>query len=216
MQTSEHPPEFPNVKVRLRLTAKGPALPARENYLEIWIKGTRFHVRDESGRDVASILRDITAPRGLGDPPHSVEEIMDMWSQSLNTRIGATELFGDLSTDEGIVCRAGQDPWQLPAGRLAPAARQILLDELEPAQLEHRSDNTRFNRPATEYHGFVGGTDQGIGYKNEITRVVAPPYVLYSDVRDADNAGHYYTREIVSLEENVVADTELSPPMRKP
>src|SRR5512132_284876 len=103
--TETKPPRYPNVKVTLRLSRKGPGLPARESDMDVWLKGTRFRVRDRSGRDVGSIVRDVTHPRGLGDPPASMEEIMDIRSRSLRADDpgAATELYGDLATREGWV-----------------------------------------------------------------------------------------------------------------
>ncbi|MGH9969846.1 MAG: hypothetical protein ACREBG_18915 [Pyrinomonadaceae bacterium] len=211
--SQNHPREYPNVKARLRLSRKGPGLPARENYMDIWMKGTRFRVRDESGRDVASILGDLSARNGLGASPRSIEEIMDVWSQSRDAQEvvpGATELYGDLATNEGWVHRRGQTPWPIRAEELAPAAEQI-LDQESNAQLEPRGQLSCLGRLCTEYDGFLEGEDQGIPYKTAVTRVVSPPYLLSSIVRDAQNANHYYTREIVALEEGVATDTDLSP-----
>ena len=140
--------------------------------------------------------------------------MMDIWSQSRDrdaTACGVTELYGDLATGKGWVVRGGQAAWPIAADELAPAAEQILAGELD-RQLEPRGQVTRLGRPSTEYHGFLEGGDQGIPYRSEITRVVSPPYLLFSDVRDAQNAGHYYTREVVSLEEGSAADLDLTPP----
>jgi hypothetical protein len=205
--------EYPNVKARLRLSRMSPALPPRESYMDIWMKGTRFRVRDESGRHVAEILGDLSANRGLGVPAHSIEEIMDIWSQSQDmgaaTR-GVTELYGDLATGEGWVLRGEQAAWPIRADELAPAAEQILAGGHDK-QLEPRGQVTRLDRPSTEYHGFLEGEDQAIPYKSEVTRVVSPPYLLLSKAHNAQNANHSYTREVVSLEEGAVADSDLTP-----
>jgi len=205
--------EYPNAKVRLRLSRKGPALPVRESYMDIWTKGTRFRVRDESGRDVASILGDISAARGLGAAPHSMEEIMDIWAQSHmgEATPGATELYGDLATGKGLVYRRGQAAWPIAADTLAPSAEQILVGGLDK-QLELRRRVIHLGRPSTEYHGFLEGKDQGMPYKSEVTRVVLPPYLLFSSVCDAQNADYWYTREVVSLDEGAVTDLDLTPP----
>jgi hypothetical protein len=189
-----------------------PALPKREIYMNIWMKGTRFRVRDESGRDVATILGDLSASRGLGVPARTIEEIMDASSQSRDLGAGGvTELYGDLVTTKGWVYRGGEPAWPIAAEQLAPAAAQILAGGIEK-QMEPRGQVTRLGRPSTEYHGFLEGDDQGIPYRSEVTLVVSPPYLLFSDVRDAQNAHHYYTREVDSLEEGAVADLDLMPP----
>jgi hypothetical protein len=205
--------DYPNVKARLRLTRTGPALPPRESYLDIWLKGARFRVRDGAGRDVGAILGDLAAPRGLGAAPRSLEAIMDVWSQSAEAGVaaaGATELYGDLATGEGWVRRHGQAAWPIAAETLAPAAEQILAGEPD-ARLERRGPVTRLGRPGVEYQGVLEGEEQGIPYRSAVTRVVAPPYLLFSDVRDAANPDHAYTREVVALEEGAVADADLMP-----
>jgi hypothetical protein len=208
------PREYPNVEARLRLSKVAPVLPPRESYMSIWMEGTRFRVRDESGRDVATILGDVSSSRGVGVPARSIEEMMDVWSQSRDTGSAArsvTELYGDLATGEGWVLRGGQAAWPIRADELAPAAEQILAGGLDE-QLQPRAQVTRLGRPATEYHGFLEGKDQGIPYRSEVTRVISAPYLLLSEVRNAENAGHSYTREVFSLEEGAAADSDLTPP----
>lgn len=215
--SQNHPRKYPNVKARLRLSRKSPALPARENYVDIWMKGTRFRVRDESGRDVGAILGDLSASNGLGASPGSIEEIMDVWSQSQKandvTPI-ATELYGDLATNEGWVRRRGETPWPIKAEELAPAAEQILDRELN-ARLESRGEVSCLGRLCTEYEGFLEGEDQDTPYRSSVTRIVSPPYVLSTMARDTKNASHYYSREIVALNDGVVTDEELAPSFAK-
>ena len=205
-----HPREYPDVRARVRLTRKTPTLPLRQSYLEIWMKGSRFRVRDEAGRHVSHILGDVTEPRGLGVPPRTLEEAMDIWSESQRASKRVTEIYGDTATDQGWVCPAGQAPWQVEAAELAPAAEQILTNGLEK-RLQSQVQVSQLGRAATEYHGFIKGRDEKVAYANEVTLVVSPPYVLLSDVRDAQNPEHCYTREIVSLETGAVSDADLTP-----
>jgi hypothetical protein len=205
---------YPNVRARLRLARNHPALPPREDYMGIWMNGTRFRVRDESGRHVTEILGDLSAARGLGVPARSIEEIMDVWSQAQDRGAaarGVTDLYGDLATGEGWVLRGEQAAWPIPADELAPAAEQILAGGLDK-QLQPRGQVARLGRPSTQYHGFLEGQDQGIPYRSEVTRVVSPPYLLLSEVRNAQNASHSCTREVVSLEEGATTDRDLTPP----
>lgn len=214
MSQPSAPREYPNVKARLRLARLSPALPPRESYMEIWLKGSRFRVRDESGRHVSEILGDLSANRGLGVPARSIEEIMDVWSRSHDVSAaarGVSELYGDLATGEGRVVRGGQPAWPIEADELAAAAEQILAKGLDQ-RLKPQAQVTRLGRPATEYQGFFEGEEEGIPYKSEVTLVVSPPFLLLSDVRDARNAGHSYTREVVSLEEGAASDQDLALP----
>ena len=174
------------------------------------MKGSRFRVRDEAGRHVSQILGDATEPRGLGVPPRTLEEVMDIWSESQRAGARVTEIYGDIASDEGWVAPAGQAAWQVEAAELAPAAEQILTNGLEK-RLQARRHVPRLGRAATEYYGFISGNDEKVAYTNEVTLVVSPPYLLLSEVRDAQNPEHYYTREIVSLETGGVSDADLTP-----
>jgi hypothetical protein len=211
-EIQEGPPnEYPNVKARVRLLLATPPLPQRENYMDIWLKGTRFRVRDESGRDVSTIIGDLTSSHGLGSSPRSIEEMMDISSQSRITDTEPTELYGDLATKQGLVYSQGEDPWPIDAAKLAPAAEQIIAGDLDE-QLEPRGEVIHLSRPSTRYHGVLEKDDDGIPSKREVTRIVSLPYLLFSNVRDSQDVDHYYTREVVTLNEGSVDDSDLTPP----
>jgi len=212
MPPAAAPPPFPNAKARLRVAARWPATPPREHFLTIWTRDLQFRVRDESGRHVSAILADVEAQRGLGAPPRTMEDFMDAQSRPARPRGSGTDLFGDLASSAGLVVRAGQAPWAMAAERLAPAARQILAGDGAPGEPASRRPCVRLGRPATEIRSTAAGVDNGAPYRNAVTRVVSPPYLLFSHVHDARDPGHYYTREIVSLEEGTVSDPDLAPP----
>ena len=206
-----HRREYPNVKARLRLSRKGPGLPERESYMDIWMKDTRFRVRDESGRDLASILADLSATNGLGSSPHSIEEIMDIWSQSRDEgMLGPTELYGDMATNEGWVRRGKEDAWSISAEDIAPAAEQILVDQVA-THLQPAGEITCLGRSCNKYSGFLEGEVQGTPFKSAVTQIIFEPYLLSSIVRDSKNADHYYSREIIALEEGAATDKEVTP-----
>lgn len=204
--------QYPNAKARLRLARKAPGLPVRENYMDIWTKRSRFRVIDESGRPPSEILKDVSARDDLGTP-HSIEEMMDIWSQSQRAgspKLAPTTLYGDVATNEGWVHRGDQEPWTTAARDLAPAAEQI-LDRRFTSQLERRRDVTFLGRRGVEYQGVLKGDKEGVSYSRDIIRIVSAPFVLLNTVRDAKNPSHYYTTEVVSIEENVVTDDDVTP-----
>jgi hypothetical protein len=214
MSEPKVPRQYPNVQARLRLSRSSPGLPARQSDMEIWLKGSRFRVRDEAGRHVSEILGDQAEPRGLGVPARTMEQIMDVWSLAQDPGAaarGATELYGDTATGEGWVRRGGQEAWPTSADQLAPAAEQILAGDAA-ARLEPSGQAVVLGRSATEYHGFIAGEEQGTPFRSEVTLVVSPPYLLRRDVRNAQNADHSFVREVVALEEGAVADADLTPP----
>lgn len=210
-------PGYPNVHARLRLAQRSPATPPRDHELEIWLSGTRFRVRDPSGRRNAEIVADATAPRGLGAPARTIEDMMDRHSAAEHSRPAGppTELFGDLATGIGWVFPSRGAPWETSADKLAPVAEQILAGE-KAAGLGSAGAVTRLGRAATEYRGTIKGTDDGAAFENLVVRVIAPPYVLVDDARNAGTGSSSYVREIIALDEGGVTDADLTPPQVAP
>jgi hypothetical protein len=205
------PEEYPNVRARIRLSSKAPGLDPRADEAEIWLRGRRFRVRDESGRPPSEILGEIHAPRGLGVPARSMEDLMDRNAATRRPKAGATELFGDLATKEGWVYPPHGPRWARPAPDLAPAAEQILAKGVETS-LGRTREVTRLGRAGVEVHGVVPVVDDGQTFHNDVTLVLSPPFLLLDQVRDAGNAEHFFVREILSLEEGAVTDADLTPP----
>ncbi|HMG52712.1 MAG TPA: hypothetical protein VK601_04515 [Kofleriaceae bacterium] len=208
---------YPNVHVKLRLAQRSPATPPRDEELEIWLSGTRFRVRDPSGRRNAEIVADATAPRGLGAPARTMEDMMDRFSAASAARPAGppTELFGDVATGDGWVVPAHGEPWETSAHKLAPVAEQFLARD-KAAGLERVGPATRVGRAGTEYRGIVAGTEDGTTFENLVVRVIAPPYVLLDDARNAGTGNSSYVREIVALDEGSVTDADLAPPRVDP
>ena len=200
-----------NVRARLRLAKQSPGLPRLEGYLEIWIKGTEFRVRDETGRAFRQILNDIAAPRGLGQAPRTIEEIMDMSSRIRNqAEWGAIEFSGNLATNRALIREAGRSPWETEAEEIVPGAGQIVTGSSEE-RLTPVKTLTLFGRACTEYQGFLEGEDLGFPYKSMITRIVSPPYIFINEVRDAANQDYYFIREVVDFDEGTVTNLEIEP-----
>jgi hypothetical protein len=204
---------YPNVHARLRLAQRSPATPPRDDELEIWLSGTRFRVRDPSGRRNAEIVADATAPRGLGAPARTIEDMMDRHSAAANPRSPGppTELFGDLATGTGWVFPSRGAPWETSADKLAPVAEQILAGD-KAAGLAEVGAATRLGRAATEYRGIVKVTEDGATFENLVVRVIAPPYVLLDDARNAGTGSSSYVREVVAIDEGGVTDADHTPP----
>lgn len=208
---------YPNVHVVLRLAQRSPATPPRDEELEIWLSGTRFRVRDPHGRRSAEILADATAPRGLGAPAVTLEDMMDRRRAASSARPAdaPTELFGDTATDDGWVVPAHGRPWHTSARKLAPAAEQILAGD-KATGLAAVGPITRLGRAATEYRGVVTGRDGATAFDNAVIRVIAPPFVLLDDARNAGTGSSSYVREIVTLDEGRVTAADVAPPSIDP
>jgi len=204
-------PGFPNVRARLRLTSRAPALPERVIEQTIWLDGSRFRVRDEAGRDLHEILGEATAKRGLGVPAKSMEDIMARRAAARRAATGATEIYGDLADDAGWIYPADAARWARPARELAPIATQILAID-RPGSLAAAGPATRLARPGTEYRGVVTIVDDGQNFDSAIDCVVAPPFLLYDQVRDPASTEHYYVRELLELAAGAVTAADLAPP----
>lgn len=198
--------DYPNVRARLRISREGPGLPDRERVLTIWLRGTRFRVRDESGSHLAEILDDLPGARGLGTPPRSLEGMMDIWSagQAKKPSGGPTELLGDLASGEGFVKRGQEAAWPKPAGDLAPLAELILAPESNDL-LDMVGQEDRLGRAATIYAGRLGDGAAAI----DVTRVIARPYLLREEAHDGRNPAHLYVRVIESIDEGIVTGSDL-------
>gem|GEM_PF-5314922 len=204
--------EHPNVYVRLMLTKNGPVLPKIEGYVEIWIKTPKFRVRDKTGRFVYEIRGDIASNRGLGQPPQSLEEIMDIQSRFMKkSDFGVTEFFGDIATGQGLVYESGSPPWAIEAKEILPLAEQIfsygIEQHLKPVQL-----TSQFERACTEYHGFLDGQEAGVKFKSELRVIVSSPFVFLNEVHDAEIRNYYFIREFVEFREGKVTDADVEPP----
>ncbi len=205
-------PGYPNVHVRLRLFQQAPAVPDRDSEIEIWLKGTRFHVRDHACRPLSYILEDVTATRGLGRPVKSIEEMMDLGTlDGLRDGSSPTEMYGDLASDEGWVREPVDKRGPVPASVLAPVAEQI-LSRGKADGLRLVNSMSRLGRAATEYRGQIGVTEDGEQYENSVRRVIAPPLLLFEQVHDAATPRLAYTREVLAIEEGVVTDADVTPP----
>jgi hypothetical protein len=199
------------VHARLRVSQKAPGVPVRAGEVEIWLSGSRFHVRDFSGRNISEILGDITEPRGLGVPARSMEDMMDRHSAARAAKDGPPlELFGDLASDEGWVYPPTAARWAMPAKELALVAEQILARD-KTTGLKPGGTATRLGRAGTEYRGVVGVTKDGKQIQNAVTRTIAPPFLLFEETHDASNDHFAYARELLSIEENTVTDADVIP-----
>lgn len=207
--------ELPNARIRLRLHFHAPSLPERDIVQTIWLHGSKFRVRDEAGRSFYEVLGDVTYPRGLGLPATTIEEVMDRRSAAQRQPAGVTEVFGDLATGAGLVVPSVGAPWAKDAVELAPLARQVLAADLAPS-LVRAGDVKRLGLDATEYKGEVEVDEKGARRRNTVVRVLAPPFLLLDDVRDAELADHYYVREVVALDAGVVTEADVTPPSPSP
>ena len=207
---------FPNVHARLRITQNAPQLLRREDELEIWLAGSRFRVRDPAGREPNELLGELKAPRGLGLPAPTMEAVMDRRLAARRKPDGPTELYGDLESGAGSVHPPRGPPWSMRAERLAPIAAQILahgaplVGGAASSWLEPAGEVTRLGRTGTAYRGTVELIDDGQRVRNAIVRMLAPPYLLLDEIRDATGFDHFYIRELVALDEGAVTDADLT------
>lgn len=188
---------YPNARLRVRRVRTVPGAPVLQTELVIWLSGSRFRVADAAGRPYRDIVADAVAPRGFGPPPRTMEDFMDAFDASTDdSDFGPTELWGDVTTGEGVVRQPRGEPWQVDASRLAPVAEQVLADDGREGEVS-----------------FVhAGEEDGLTYRTEVRMMVRPPFVVRREVRDAANPGLSAITEVVELEEGAVTDADLTPP----
>lgn len=205
---------FPNVHARLHTTVAQPGAATLEVDTDVWLLGDRFRVRDSRGRSPAQILDELAYPRGTGAPLRTMEELMDRASEVSRAPRGVTELYGDLSTDRGLVLQPLRDPSPRSATELAPAATQVLADG-RLTGLAAGAESAHLGRNAILYRGALEGQEEGRPYRTELHRLVAAPYLLREEARDAASPqALFLVREVTLLEEGSVTEGDVTPPAR--
>lgn len=203
---------YPNVRIRLRTTNRTAAVDDQVSEVDIWLKGQKFHIRDHACRPMSFILQDVTDPGGLGRPLESIEEMMDVGTADrLREGSSPTEIYGDLASDRAWVQEPYIKPYDMEASELAPIAEQVLARGKTPG-LKVARTTSRLGRAAAEYRGMVDAIWMEEPRQNEVTRVVAPPFLLYEHSRPPGSGSRSYTREILVIEEGVVTDADVTPP----
>jgi hypothetical protein len=202
---------YPNVHVRLHLTQCKPDNPPRKNEIEVWLKDTRFRVRELTGRRLDEIIADATAPRQLGALPRTIAGLIDCEPTAFARAAQPTELYGDVVTDEGWVYPPDRPRASVRAAVLAPVAEQILAHG-KSSGLEGGRSSTRLGRSSVAYRGRVNLSANGEQFHNMVIRVISPPYLLLDDALDTRNTEQAYVREVTALEEGTVTDAEVTPP----
>jgi hypothetical protein len=202
---------YPNVRVHLRRTRRAPFAPTSQSSMVIWLSGERFRVRDESGRGYAHIVGDVTAERGFGLTPRTIEEFMDARSASRHPSDQVTELYGDVGTGEAVVQEAGGEPWAADVGAIQPVAEQVLADGRE-ATLEPVGELTYLDRPCREYRFAMEGEEDGLRLRSDVRWLVSGRFVLLREVRDSAHGDLYALTEVLELEEGAVTESDLRQP----
>jgi hypothetical protein len=204
-----NPAGYPNARLRLRRVAKAPSAPTSDSQMVLWLDGSRFHLRDETGRSYPEILGDLTAARGFGLTARTIEDFMDAWGAAGRTR-KPTDIYADLASDEGIVVEEGGQPWTIDAARLVGLADQVFTDGREQS-LEPVAETTYLGRSCTEYRFSIEGEEDGVPYRSDVSWLVSAPYLLRREVRDAPGGRLSAITEVVELVEGVVAEDDLRP-----
>lgn len=209
-------PRFPNARAHLRRVRTAPSTPRSETSMVIWLRGSEFRVRDESGRPSSDLLGDLTEARGFGILPRTIEGFMDAWNLSRKPPSQVpTELYGDLSSGEGMIREAGWPARPIDAGVIAPVAEQLLTDGRE-RDLEPVARATRLSRPCIEYRFDIDGADDAVPYRTHVRWLVSTPYVLLREIRDSKHDNLFALSEVVALEEGIVTDADLHPDKSDP
>jgi hypothetical protein len=204
-------PRYPNARARIRRIRNTPGAALSEHSMVIWLRDSAFRVRDEAGRPYSDVMSDVTAARGFGTTPRTMEEFMDVWDASRTpSDRGSTEFYGDLTTGNGTVREVGRESWSIDATVIAPVAEQLLTDGRETS-LEPVAMSTCLDRPCAEYRFSSEGDEDGIPYRSDIRWLVCAPFVLLREVRDSKHPNLSVRTEVIELAEGTVTDADLRP-----
>lgn len=208
------PPDYPNVRLRLRREAKAPGAPDTEARMALWLSGSRFRLRDETGRSYPELVGDVTSARGFGRASRTIEGLMDAWSAAGREHL-PTEIVADLATDAAVVVEEGGQPWTLEASRLVGLADQVFTHGLE-RDLEPVGERGFLGRSCLEYRFSIEGVEEGVPYRSDVSWLVSAPYLLRREVRDAPDGRLVAITEVVELVEGGVTEDDLRPPPTGP
>jgi hypothetical protein len=213
--TGQHPRVYPNVRARLRRRKNAPGAPPAETSMVIWLSGQRFRVRDETGRAYAEIVADVTAARGFGMTPRTMEEFMDAWHASRHpSHRKPTELFGDWETGEAVVYEQYHEPWAARLAVVGLVGEQVLTDGREAA-FDSVGESVYLGHRCQEYRFAIEGDEDGIAYRSDVRWLVWSPYVLLREVRDTPHGGLHALTEVVELAQGAVTEADLRPGEQK-
>src|SRR6478609_7978092 len=173
---------YPNVRLRLRRTSGAPGAPERTAMMERFLDGSRFHLRDETGRSYPDLIADVAEPRGLGRASRTMEDLMDVWSATSRER-APTDVFAD----------------------------QVFTNGRE-SELPAAGQRRQLDRECTEYRLAIEGEEGGVPYRSDVIWLVSVPYLIRREVRDHPAGQMFAITELVELEEGAVTEEDLSPP----
>jgi hypothetical protein len=168
----------------------------------IWWRGSRFHVRDESGLTVDDLLALASSPGGFGREPRTKEEFMD-------TRVplsGVIDVYGDRAARAGTVIKDGRK-LELDTKSLLPLGELLLSGDVDG--LKPTGRGRLLNRDATEYTTSLPGED---GAGATVRRLVSGQFTLLREVTSERGEGALLRVEVLSLDEGVVHDSDVGGP----
>ncbi|GLZ76180.1 hypothetical protein Afil01_09870 [Actinorhabdospora filicis] len=194
-----------NVRAKLTRGRKFPALRDLSAAQTVWWLGEQFRFRDESGRPVSEVLADVTAPRGFGSTPRSLEGIMDTF---LDLK-GVTEVYGDRAKGTGIIIDSQGRRRAVDASVILPLAAQLFAEDLKGLTPGARSKI--LGRDTVAYAKTLTGSDEAGSFRQEQKLTVAGTYVLLRETA----AGRASARtEVTALDEGVVTAADVTPPAK--
>lgn len=193
-----------NVRAKLTRSRKFPALRDLTAVQTVWWLGEKFRFRDESGRPASEVLADVTAPRGFGSTPRSLEGIMDTFLDLS----GVTEIYGDRANGTGVIIDAlGRRT--VDASVILPLAAQLFAGDLTGLTPGARSKV--LGRDAVAYTRLLSGADDAGPVRQEQKLVVAGTYVLS---RSVEHGTAVARTEVTALDEGVVTAADVTPPAK--
>ncbi len=192
-------PGWPSARVRLLRRTAAPAAPSREDVITVWLDGSRLRLRDDSGRPFPDVLEEVTSPRGFGRATRSLEDLMGAWTPA-PTAPRPTDILVDRGSDQTVVSEGGGEPWRIPVGS-TDALADLVLTRGRERSLDPVGHEQLLGRDCLDYRFRLEGDEETIPFATEVRWLVAGPYLLRRELRDADNPGRWLTSEVVELVE---------------
>lgn len=200
---------FPNAYLKLQFEKADPSLPAISGHIEIWLKDSHFRYKDQTKRYPSEILADLKHPQGLGDPPVTMEEIMDMQSRYDNqSGPDFVEFGGNTANGDGFLFEAGASgPHAKEAGELLGLVEQVMCEAPKAGWVETGKE-TVAGEKCTVYAGKFKGSLNGASFESIVTRHCNSPFIFKYEVRDSKFPEHRLSWEVIEFKADAVQESD--------
>ena len=199
---------YPNVYLKVRLTQTDLTLPKLEGIFEIWMKDSECKVSDNTGRYGYEILNDFKHERGLGQPPSSMEEIMDIQTRRTSAEKPVPiQFYLDTQSMKGSFKKGDEASTEMDASELFILPGKFLSANLREG-LEPDGDTTFLGLKCDTYSVDTNGEIDNGKYTTHHRIIAYKDYILFSEAKDSVLENYALKLEVIEMKEGKVTDSD--------